>query len=183
MDSLHQYSAFAGAARHGSFAAAARELGVAPSTLAKAVGRLEAALAVRLFHRTTRQVRLTADGERLFARCERVLAEIDALHADAAGTRAEPRGTLRMDMPVWYGRRFGTDCPPLMRVEDGIDRHLVRCTRLGIALDDGAVYAPDGFDDMWNGILRPNPIDPRLDLFRAKCRDYRARWPWLSVAE
>jgi len=106
MDSLHQYSAFAGAARHGSFAAAARELGVAPSTLAKAVGRLEAALAVRLFHRTTRQVRLTADGERLFARCERVLAEIDALHADAAGTRAEPRGTLRMDMPVWYGRRF-----------------------------------------------------------------------------
>ncbi len=106
MHSLHQYLAFAGTARLGSFAAAARELGVAPSTLAKAVARLEADLAVRLFHRTTRQVRLTPDGERLFRRCERVVAEIDELQADAAGTRAAPQGTLKVDLPVTYGRRF-----------------------------------------------------------------------------
>lgn len=106
MHSLHQYLAFAGTARHGSFAAAARELGTAPSTLAKAVARLEAALAVRLFHRTTRQVTLTPDGERLFHRCERVLAEIDELHSDAAGTRAAPQGTLKVDLPVTYGKRF-----------------------------------------------------------------------------
>lgn len=106
MHSLHQYLAFAGTARHGSFAAAARELGVAPSTLAKAVSRLEATLAVKLFHRTTRQVSLTADGERLFHRCERVLAEIDELQADAAGTRAAPQGTLKLDLPVTYGKRF-----------------------------------------------------------------------------
>lgn len=106
MHSLHQYLAFAGTARHGSFAAAARELGVAPSTLAKAVGRLEAALAVRLFHRTTRQMQLTPDGERLFRRCERVLAEIDDLQADAAGTRTAPQGTLKIDLPVTYGKRF-----------------------------------------------------------------------------
>lgn len=106
MHSLHQYLAFAGTARHGSFAAAARELGVAPSTLAKAVSRLEESLAVRLFHRTTRQVTLTADGERLFHRCERVLAEIDALQSDATGTRAAPQGTLKIDLPVTYGKRF-----------------------------------------------------------------------------
>jgi DNA-binding transcriptional LysR family regulator len=106
MHSLHQYLAFAGTARHGSFAAAARELGVAPSTLAKAVSRLEATLAVRLFHRTTRQVQLTPDGERLFHRCERVLAEIDELQADAAGTRAAPQGTLKIDAPVTYGKRL-----------------------------------------------------------------------------
>jgi LysR family transcriptional regulator for bpeEF and oprC len=106
MHSLHQYLAFAGTARHGSFAAAARELGVAPSTLAKAVARLEATLAVKLFHRTTRQVSLTPDGERLFHRCERVLAEIDELQADAAGTRASPQGTLKLDLPVTYGKRF-----------------------------------------------------------------------------
>ena len=106
MHSLHQYLAFAGTARHGSFAAAARELGVAPSTLAKAVARLEATLAVRLFHRTTRQVRLTPDGERLFHRCERVLAEIDDLQAEAAGTQAAPQGTLKVDLPVTYGKRF-----------------------------------------------------------------------------
>lgn len=106
MHSLHQYLAFAGTARHGSFAAAARELGVAPSTLAKAVARLEATLAVKLFHRTTRQVSLTPDGQRLFHRCERVLAEIDELQADAAGTRAAPQGTLKVDLPVTYGKRF-----------------------------------------------------------------------------
>jgi LysR family transcriptional regulator for bpeEF and oprC len=106
MHSLHQYLAFAATVRHGSFAAAAREIGVAPSTLAKAVARLEETLAVKLFHRTTRQVRLTADGERLFHRCERVLAEIDELQADAAGTRAQPQGMLRLDLPVTYGKRF-----------------------------------------------------------------------------
>ncbi len=102
---LRPYLAFAATARHGSFAAAARELGVAPSTLAKAVSRLEQALAVRLFHRTTRQVSLTADGERLFARCQRILAEIADLENEAAGASERVDGTLRIDMPVVYGRR------------------------------------------------------------------------------
>ena len=106
MQGLQQFLAFAQTARRGSFAAAARDLGGSPSTLAKSVARLENALGVKLFHRTTRQVRLTADGERLFHRCERVLAEFEDLQADAAGTRAAPTGTLRVDLPIYYGRRF-----------------------------------------------------------------------------
>lgn len=106
MHSLQQFIAFAETAKRGSFAAAARELGGAPSTLAKAVARLEAALGVKLFHRTTRQVTLTPDGERLFQRCQRVLAEVEDLQAEAAGTRAELSGPLRVDLPITYGRRF-----------------------------------------------------------------------------
>lgn len=106
MHGVQQFLAFAQTARRGSFAAAARDLGGSPSTLAKSVARLEASLGVKLFHRTTRQVSLTVDGERLFRRCERVLAEIEDLQADAAGTRAAPSGTLRVDLPVYYGRRF-----------------------------------------------------------------------------
>lgn len=106
MQGLQQFIAFAQTARHGGFAAAAREQGVAPSTLAKAVARLEAALGVKLFHRTTRQVTLTPDGERLFQRCQRVLAEIEDLQAEASGTRAAPAGLLRIDLPVFYGKRF-----------------------------------------------------------------------------
>ena len=106
MQGLQQFLAFAQTARRGSFAAAARDLGGSPSTLAKSVARLEASLGVKLFHRTTRQVSLTADGERLFHRCERVLAEFEDLKADASGIRAAPSGTLRVDMPVFYGRRF-----------------------------------------------------------------------------
>jgi DNA-binding transcriptional LysR family regulator len=106
MHGLQQYLAFAETAKHGSFAAAARELGGAPSSLAKAVARLERSLDVKLFHRTTRQVSLTPDGERLFERCQRVLAEVENLHAEASGTRALPAGTLRIDMPIVYGKRF-----------------------------------------------------------------------------
>lgn len=105
MQGMQQFLAFAETAKHGSFAAAARELGSTASTLAKAVARLEAGLGVKLFHRTTRQVSLSPDGERLFARCQRVLAEIEDLQADAAGTRAEPSGTLRVDLPVAYGKQ------------------------------------------------------------------------------
>jgi len=106
MQGLQQFLAFAQTARRGSFAAAARDLAASPSTLAKSVARLETTLGVKLFHRTTRQVSLTADGERLFHRCERVLAEFEDLQADAAGTRAAPTGTLRVDLPIYYGRRF-----------------------------------------------------------------------------
>jgi LysR family transcriptional regulator, regulator for bpeEF and oprC len=106
MNSLQQIAAFSETAKHGSFAAAARESGNAPSTLAKAVARLEERLGVKLFHRTTRQVSLTADGERLFQRCQRLLAEVDELQAEASGVRASPTGTLRIDMPIVLGRRL-----------------------------------------------------------------------------
>jgi DNA-binding transcriptional LysR family regulator len=103
---VEQFMAFAQAARRGSFAEAARDLGSSPSTVAKSVARLEAGLGVKLFHRTTRRVSLTADGERLFRRCERVLAEVEDLQAEAAGVRAQPSGTLRIDLPITYGRRI-----------------------------------------------------------------------------
>jgi LysR family transcriptional regulator for bpeEF and oprC len=105
MNSLQQVAAFAETAKHGSFAAAARETGSAPSTLAKSVARLEVSLGVKLFHRTTRQVSLTPDGERLFARCQRLLAEAEELQAEASGVREAPSGTLRVDLPIVIGRR------------------------------------------------------------------------------
>ncbi|HXD05328.1 MAG TPA: LysR family transcriptional regulator [Burkholderiaceae bacterium] len=106
MSGIQQFLAFAQAARRGSFAEAARDLGGSPSSIAKSVARLEAALGVKLFHRTTRRVSLTADGEQLFRRCERVLMEVEDLQAEAAGVRATPSGTLRIDMPITYGRRI-----------------------------------------------------------------------------
>lgn len=105
MQGLQQLMAFAQTARRGSFAAAARDLGGTPSTLAKSVARLESSLGVKLFHRTTRRVNLTVDGERLFRRCERILAEVEDLEAEAAGAHASIGGTLRVDAPISYGKR------------------------------------------------------------------------------
>jgi LysR family transcriptional regulator for bpeEF and oprC len=62
MKNLTQFIHFSAVARHGSFANAARDLGLAPSSVAKSIARLEADLGARLFHRTTRSVALTEEG-------------------------------------------------------------------------------------------------------------------------
>jgi LysR family transcriptional regulator, regulator for bpeEF and oprC len=105
MNNIHQVVAFATAARNGSFAKAARELSQTPSTVAKSIGRLESQLGVKLFYRTTRQVSLTPDGQRLFEQCQRILDEVELLKSFAAGARGEPTGTLRIDAPLTYGKR------------------------------------------------------------------------------
>jgi DNA-binding transcriptional LysR family regulator len=96
---------FAAAARHASFARAARELGLSPSAVAKNIARLEGQLGMRLFHRTTRQVTLSQDGEDIYSRCQRILEDVESLEGAAADARSGPRGTLRIDMPVTYGRQ------------------------------------------------------------------------------
>lgn len=105
MASLDLIISFTSAARHGGFASAARELGLSPSAVAKNIARLESQMGLRLFHRTTRQVSLSPDGEEIYARCQRILEEIESLDAVAAEARGGPRGTLRIDMPVSYGCR------------------------------------------------------------------------------
>lgn len=105
MNNIQQVLAFATAARNGSFAKAARELGQTPSNVAKSIARLETQLGVKLFHRTTRQVTLTPDGQNLFDQCQRILEEVEALRTVAAGARGEPAGTLRIDAPITYARR------------------------------------------------------------------------------
>jgi DNA-binding transcriptional LysR family regulator len=105
MAGLSAFVAFSEAARRGGFAGAARELGVSPSAVAKNVARLEADLGLRLFHRTTRKVALTSEGHELYERCRRIVEEIEALRDDAAGARAEPGGTLRLNVPITFGKR------------------------------------------------------------------------------
>ena len=105
MNHIQQLVAFATAARNGSFARAGRELSQTPSTIAKSIGRLESQLGVKLFHRTTRQVSLTTDGQQLFEQCQRILDEVEALRTFAAGASGEPTGVLRVEMPVTFGKR------------------------------------------------------------------------------
>lgn len=106
MAGLQAYLAFAETVKHGNFAGAAREMGLSASAVAKSIGRLEEDLGVRLFHRTTRQVTLTSDGHELHERCKHISDEIEALRNDAAGTRSEPSGTLRINVPVVLGRQL-----------------------------------------------------------------------------
>jgi len=104
MAGLQTLVAFAETARHASFAGAARELGLSPSAVAKSVARLEDDLGVRLFHRTTRKVALTSEGHELHARCRNIVDELEALRDVAAGARGAPSGTLRINVPVSFGK-------------------------------------------------------------------------------
>jgi LysR family transcriptional regulator, regulator for bpeEF and oprC len=105
MKNLSQFLNFAAVARHGSFAKAARELGLAPSSVAKSTARLEQELGVRLFHRTTRSLHMTAEGQTLFAKCSRLLDEIDALDLRSLSDSGEAVGTIRIGAPIGYGTR------------------------------------------------------------------------------
>jgi LysR family transcriptional regulator for bpeEF and oprC len=103
--SFRSLLAFSEAAKRGSFAAAARELGLSPSAIVKSVARLERDLCIRLFHRNTRSIRLTYEGEALLERCLKVLDELAALQTTAVDSRGVC-GVLRLDIPVAYGRQF-----------------------------------------------------------------------------
>ncbi len=93
---------FCRAADLGSFTAAAMAAGVTPAAVSRSVGRLEARLGVRLFVRTTRQIRLTDDGRLYYEQCQQALLQIAEASRVVAGQQAVPSGALRISAPTTY---------------------------------------------------------------------------------
>ena len=102
---LNGVDAFVAAVETGSFAAAAERLHLTRSAIAKTIGRMEARLDTRLFHRTTRTLALTEDGQGYYERCVRALEELRAGEAALDSGRNEAAGRLRVSVPVLFGRR------------------------------------------------------------------------------
>lgn len=94
---LADLSALAAIVAHRSFRKAADELGLAPSTLSHMMRTLEATMGVRLLHRTTRSVSATEAGERLVARLQPVLRDLDLALQEAEAFRSRPSGQLRIN--------------------------------------------------------------------------------------
>jgi len=92
-------SAFVQAAELRSFKLAGQQFGLSSSAIGKTIARLEDQLGVRLFHRSTRAIRLTPEGEMFLDRCRHVLSELEAAEAELAHTTALPRGRLRVGVP------------------------------------------------------------------------------------
>lgn len=91
-------------ARKASLAAAARELAITPPAATKRLAQLEKRLGVRLVNRTTRRLSLTAEGERYLTHAQRILAEIREMEEDVASSRAAPKGLLRLNATLGFGR-------------------------------------------------------------------------------
>lgn len=90
------------AAEQGGFTAAAQVAGVTPAAVSRSVARLEQRLGVRLFVRTTRQIRLTDSGKAYFEQCRQALAQLVEAEREVTGGQAAPAGLLRISAPTPY---------------------------------------------------------------------------------
>ncbi|MEY5098124.1 MAG: hypothetical protein RJA36_843 [Pseudomonadota bacterium] len=126
--------------RKSSFVAAAQDLGVSPAYVSKRVRVLEQQLGSRLLLRTTRRVALTEEGERVYRWALRILDDIDQLLQEVGGTRAEPRGSLRVCSSFGFGRQLVA--PALGAL---VERHPQLQVRLEL-FDRLVDVAAEGFD-------------------------------------
>jgi DNA-binding transcriptional LysR family regulator len=91
-------------AKHANLSATARELDMTPPAATKRLAQMEQRLGVRLINRTTRRVSLTSEGETYLRHASRILAEIREMEDQVTSSRGEPRGLLRVNATLGFGR-------------------------------------------------------------------------------
>ena len=139
----------------GGFTRAADNMQLPKATVSTMVQALEKTLAVKLLHRTTRQVSVTSDGAAYYERCLRILADVREAEESLSRNRASPRGRLRVDVATgvasdiiipalsdFFARypdialELGCGDRPVDLIEEGVD-----CAIRGGALPDSGLIA------------------------------------------
>jgi len=100
MDHFRNIELFVTVARRGGFRAAAEILKLPNSTVSRRIAEMEHDLGLRLFNRTTRRVELTESGRMYFNRCEALVEEAEAAHAELIHQAQNPSGMIRASLPV-----------------------------------------------------------------------------------
>jgi DNA-binding transcriptional LysR family regulator len=162
---LGDLNAFVAVARAKGFREGARASGASASSLSEAVRRLEADLGVRLLNRTTRSVAPTEAGERLLARLDSALTEVEAALDDVKAAPDWPAGTLRLNVPVSAARLVLPGIvPPFLAAYPDI--------RLEVIADDALVDvlaagcdAGIRYDERLEQDMIAVPIGPRVQRF------------------
>lgn len=108
MDRFETMRIFVAVADARGFAPAARQLGLSPPAVSRAIVALEEHVGAQLLRRTTRKVSLTDVGERFHADCKRILAEVADAEAGAGGAHAAPQGLVAITAPQMFGRMHVT---------------------------------------------------------------------------
>ena len=106
MDLVHRIEMLMRAADSGSFAKAAESLGVTPSAVSRAIAELEKKLRVPLFYRTTRQLRLSEEGEEVYRRGQEILDKIGQLEPAMSRASGRLTGTLRVGLSPTISRHI-----------------------------------------------------------------------------
>lgn len=137
---LEAWAIFARIAREGSFAGAARALGLSTATVSKATARLEARIGAALLSRTSRQVALTALGRTLAARAGALLEAAETLESDAADETAGVHGLVRLAAPMSFGVNYVAPLLPAL-----FSRHPGLAIELSLS-DEVVDLVAGGFD-------------------------------------
>jgi DNA-binding transcriptional LysR family regulator len=120
----------------GSFSAVARERELSQAAIARQVSQLEDHFGVRLFHRTTRKLSLTDDGEMLLGLARPVLNGIEAMEAALGQQSAVPIGLVRVGATVTSIRFLAQRLPTLLADHPGLKVELVVGDRLGDMIEE-----------------------------------------------
>ncbi|WP_413727094.1 LysR family transcriptional regulator [Sodalis sp. RH19] len=137
MDIVSALRSFLRVAETGSFSAAAADLGVTQPAVSRQVSALESHLTIRLLHRTTSGLALTAEGERAIPFALRVLAAVDEL-GDAAGLGcAAASGKVRLSVPGPLGMYLGGLLAPFLAAYPGLSVELVLRENPSDLLEEG----------------------------------------------
>lgn len=122
----------------GSFVRAAEALGLTASGVSRAVARLEQRVGVRLFDRTARAVALTDEGRRFFERVAPLLAGVEEAAIEAAGSSAEVRGRLRVNLDATFARLvLGPRLEQFLAAYPGLSLELAIRHQLGDLVAEG----------------------------------------------
>ena len=209
MQDMNDMVYFAEVVDRGGFAAAGRALGLPKSRLSRRVAELESRLGVRLLHRSTRKLSLTAVGEQIHRHCVAIRENAVAAEEAVAQVHAEPRGIVRVACPVTLAQTtvgpllplFLERCPQVkidMRVsnrvvdlvEEGIDVAL----RVRPTLDDSGSLVVKNFGNTQTLLVaspallarqgRPQTLQDlaRLDTLAMSSADGRASWQLVGPA-
>lgn len=130
--------AFIRAVEAGSFAAAAEALDCSAQLVGKHVRLLEEHLGVKLITRTTRRQSVTEIGRIFYERCRIILAEMEAVEALADGSRAKPRGRIRVNAPVTFGAHaLAPALPDYLMGQPDVSVELTLADRVVDLVDEG----------------------------------------------
>ena len=120
----------------GSFSAVARERELSQTAVARQISQLEDHFRVRLFHRTTRKLSLTDDGERLLGLARPVLDGIEGLEATLGRQSSSAVGLVRVGAPVAASRFLAPRLSTLLADHPGLKVELVVSDRFGDMIED-----------------------------------------------
>ena len=137
---LQDLQLFCQVARAASFASIARAEGVSPAFISKRIAALETSLQTRLFHRTTRSVSLTEDGENILQWSLKILEDVEQMRDSILSARTTLRGALRISTSTGFGRN---------RLAPALSELMRRYPELGVQLellDRSVDLVGEGFD-------------------------------------